>query len=110
MDKYAAFEAGVEAALEKTAMTSGQMALGRAGVQLGTQAIGGAVGHHYGKAQKERGEKYHFGGKQLAGALLLPGGLGYQIGRRIAHGKKKPPPKVPQQVKTEAAPAAEKKG
>ncbi len=47
---------------------------------------GGLLGHDRGKKQKERGEKYNFGGKQLAAVLLIPGGAGYQVGRAIAHG------------------------
>jgi hypothetical protein len=49
------------------------------------QALGGVLGHHYGKEQKKRGEDYNFGVPQGAAALLLPGGAGYQIGRYIAH-------------------------
>jgi hypothetical protein len=49
------------------------------------QLLGGAVGHHYGTEQKKRGEKYEFGVPQAAGALFLPGGAGYQIGRYMAH-------------------------
>jgi hypothetical protein len=52
---------------------------------LAVQGLGGMVGHHYGKEQKKRGEDYSFGVPQAAGALLAPGGLGYQIGRHIAH-------------------------
>lgn len=48
------------------------------------QVAGGFIGHHYGKQQAERGEKHTFGGKQIA-SLLLPGGIGYQIGRHMAH-------------------------
>lgn len=47
--------------------------------------LGGAVGYHYGQKQKARGEEYGFGAPQVAGALLLPGGIGYQIGRAIGH-------------------------
>lgn len=52
--------------------------------------IGGYfVGRHFGRKQKERGEKYRFGGAQVAGALLAPGGIGYQIGRHESHHEKK---------------------
>jgi hypothetical protein len=47
-------------------------------------AIGAAVGYSYGKKQKDRGEEHSFGAKQV-GSLLLPGGLGYQAGRGLAH-------------------------
>jgi hypothetical protein len=52
---------------------------------LAAEGVGGLVGHHYGKKQKERGEEYTFGVPQGAAALFLPGGLGYQVGRAIAH-------------------------
>jgi len=52
------------------------------------QALGLAVGHHYGKEQKKRGENYSFGVPQGAAALFLPGGAGYQIGRYIGHNDK----------------------
>lgn len=48
------------------------------------QGIGYFVGKSKGRAQKERGEKHTFGGKQIA-SLLLPGGIGYQAGRAMAH-------------------------
>ena len=91
MEKSAAFQAGVMAAMEKNA---GAEAL----VPLAIHGLGGMVGHHYGKEQRKRGEKYRFGGGQVAGALLLPGGLGYQIGRYMGH---HPAP----QKEPEAAPA-----
>lgn len=47
-------------------------------------AVGAAVGYHYGKKQKDRGEEHSFGGKQVA-SLFLPGGIGYQAGRGAAH-------------------------
>jgi hypothetical protein len=50
------------------------------------QIAGGVIGHHYGKKQVERGEGHTFGGKQIASMLFLPGGIGYQIGRGMAHG------------------------
>lgn len=52
------------------------------------QIAGYAVGRHYGKKQKERGEKHDFGGLQAA-SLLAPGGIGYQIGRNVSHKEKK---------------------
>ena len=88
MDKHAAFDAGVETAMTKAAAGGGQAAASLAS-NLAIQGLGGLVGSHYGKAQKERGEKYRFGVPQAAGALLLPGGLGYQVGRYMAHHKKK---------------------
>jgi hypothetical protein len=79
----AALQAVVEkVAEEKTAMdsnTAGALA------HLAVQGAGGAVGYHAGKAQAGRGEKHTFGGKQIAGALFLPGGLGYQAGRAAGH-------------------------
>jgi hypothetical protein len=59
------------------------------GMNLATQGLGAGVGHHYGGEQKKRGEKYHFGVGQALGALLLPGGAGYQVGRYMAHKDKK---------------------
>ena len=47
--------------------------------------VGGAIGYHYGKKQKERGEKHTFGVPQAAGSVFIPGGLGYQVGRYLAH-------------------------
>jgi hypothetical protein len=69
--------------MEKTAVNPGA----RLASGLAVQGLGGLVGHSYGTAQKERGEKYRFGVPQAAGALLLPGGLGYQVGRYMAHKK-----------------------
>lgn len=46
-----------------------------------------AVGLHFGNKQRERGEEHDFGAPQL-GSLLLPGGLGYQVGRAIGHSNK----------------------
>jgi hypothetical protein len=57
----------------------------RALVGLGIQAGGGYLGYKNGKAQAERGEKHTIGGQQIAGALLLPGGLAYQAGRAVGH-------------------------
>lgn len=45
---------------------------------------GGVIGYNKGKAQAERGERHSFGLPQ-AGALLLPGGAAYQLGRYAAH-------------------------
>lgn len=47
-------------------------------------AVGAAVGYHYGKKQKDRDEDHSFGAKQVA-SLVLPGGIGYQAGRGAAH-------------------------
>lgn len=47
--------------------------------------IGGAIGHRQVTLQRERGENYSFGGPQVAGTLLVPGGAGYQVGRYFAH-------------------------
>lgn len=49
------------------------------------QVLGGMIGHKYGKEQKGRGEEHTFGAPQIAASLLLPGGLGYQVGRHMAH-------------------------
>lgn len=57
---------------------------------LAPQVLGGVVGHNYGKKQVDRGEPYNFGVRQV-GSLLIPGGLGYQVGRGIAHSKTKQP-------------------
>lgn len=79
----AALQAVVEkVAEEKMAMDPGTAA-GLA--HLAIQGTGGAVGYHAGKAQAKRGEKHTFGGKQIAGTLFLPGGLGYQAGRAAGH-------------------------
>lgn len=48
------------------------------------QVVGGLIGYSKGRQQAERGEKHTFGGKQLA-SVLIPGGLGYQVGRAIGH-------------------------
>lgn len=52
--------------------------------------LAGAVGHHNGKEQKKRGEKYNFGVPQaLASTLLAPAGAVYQLGRYAGHQTKK---------------------
>lgn len=56
---------------------------------LGTQAAGYGVGKHFGHQQAARGEEYNFGVPQALGAMMLPGGIGYQIGRHKAHGEAK---------------------
>lgn len=82
MDKISAFEIGVAAGMEKAAVSTAALSY------LGLQGLGGLVGHHYGGEQKKRGEKYKFGVGQAV-SLLLPGGVGYQIGRNLAHKKDK---------------------
>lgn len=57
------------------------------GLGVGTQVAGYGLGRHFGRQQAERGEQYSFGAPQMAGALLAPGGLGYQVGRHSAHQK-----------------------
>jgi hypothetical protein len=48
-------------------------------------AVGGLIGYTQGKKQKARGEEHTFGGPQVAGAVFLPGGAGYQVGRYFGH-------------------------
>lgn len=87
--KSAALAAGFDAAMAKIALSPETAhALAPLTGQVVGQTIGGLVGHHYGRKQKERGEEHTFGAPQVAGALLLPGGLGYQIGRFMAHRNK----------------------
>lgn len=50
------------------------------------QLAGGAIGYSKGQQQASRGEEHDFGGKQIA-SLLLPGGIGYQVGRSLGHDK-----------------------
>lgn len=57
------------------------------------QVAGGVIGYNRGRAQKERGEPYSFGGRQVA-SFLVPGGVGYQIGRTIAHDRGSPKEKT----------------
>lgn len=66
--------------------TMGQVKLSYVGID---DLIGGVIGHHQGKKQSERGEGHTFGGKQIASALLIPGGAGYQLGRYIGHNSEK---------------------
>ena len=56
-------------------------------VALIDDGIGALIGHYLGKRQKRRGEKHTFGWPQ-GGSLVLPGGVGYQVGRYIAHNDK----------------------
>lgn len=46
--------------------------------------LGAGLGYVAGKAQKKRGETHSFGGKQVA-SLLIPGAVGYQAARYVAH-------------------------
>lgn len=46
--------------------------------------VGLPIGMLAGKGQQRAGEPYSFGGQQAL-SLLLPGGVGYQVGRGIAH-------------------------
>lgn len=79
-----AYQAGIRLAREQGMQELDEVVEKNAFMLL-DDVVGGVVGHHYGKRQAERGEAYRFGGKQLASALLIPGGAGYQIGRGIAH-------------------------
>ncbi len=72
MNKQSSFDIGMADGIYKSAA---------AGVD---DLLGGVVGHRSGKAQKESGEKYVFGPLQAA-SLILPGGIGYQAGRYVAH-------------------------
>lgn len=83
----ARLQAAVEKqAAAKTAMSENAAQMGKmVGASLLGHGTAGAVGHHYGKKQAERGEEHSFGVPQAAATLLVPGGAAYQVGRAIAH-------------------------
>ena len=68
------------------------------------QLIGGAIGYGAGKQQKEQGEQHVFGPQQFL-SMLIPGGVGYQVGRYFGHQAevpKKPEIKKPEHKEKKA--------
>jgi hypothetical protein len=66
--------------------------------------VGGAIGYHYGKKQRKRGEEHTFGVPQVASAFV-PGGLGYQFGRYLGHNDRDTVKGSDKEKKSEATPA-----
>lgn len=69
--------------------------------------LGAGIGYNFGQQQAARGEDYSFGLPQV-GSLLLPGGMGYQIGRAIGHPGQQTAKPAAKSEKKEKSPKAEK--